>query len=174
MKTSYGCIVGTLCLFALTNFVSAKEVYHNPIDDKNYTAEWQTYRSEPTQPKSSTVEERAQIEGVILLSPEKEIEANIDAESLSEYITTMKRYVDIFSQEYSDHGLVLIQVELTTNNKPSIRMSSKGSLSDGFLRAVYDGISNAPSPPTTNNNIKFQVMFSVGARLKYPLVRKEQ
>jgi hypothetical protein len=81
---SFRNIAFAICLLALTAFADQTN-YQSPIDGKIYQGDWRTYG--PTNsPATNTPAGRVQMQGVRLLTSQKEFDRSLETSKLAEFI----------------------------------------------------------------------------------------
>jgi len=147
----------TLALLQTAAFAQTS-AYKNPIDGKDYIADWETY--EPETPKND-VESRVAIEKVVLLTAQDDVDKRISVESLATYIEQLEADLLDLASEYGDHGKVLLQVEMEPEQLPAHKLAHDGSISTDLLQTYYDKVASIEDPPPVIGPVSFQLYMVV-------------
>ncbi len=152
----------TLTFLALALLHSAvlaqTSTYENPVDGKEYTADWETY--EPETPKND-FDARVAIENVRLLTSQEDLAKRITVESLATYIESLEADLLGLAVGSDDSGKVLLQVELGPEQAPVHQLAYEGSVSTDLLQAYYERISERKEVPTVLGVVSFQLFMVV-------------
>jgi len=152
----------TLAFFALAFLQTAafaqSSTYKNPIDGRDYIADWERY--EPETPKND-VDSRVAIEKVVLLTAQDDVDRRISVESLATYIEQLEADLLDLEIDYSDHGKVLLQVEMGPEQPPAYTLAYDGSISTDLLQAYYERASSIEDAPGVLGPVSFQLFIVV-------------
>lgn len=138
--------------------IAQTSTYENPVDGKEYTAEWRTY--EPDTPKND-LDARVSIENVVLLTSQQDLEKRVAVESLANYFEQFEADLLELATDYSDHGRVLLQVEIGQEATPVYQLAYEGSISTDLLQAYYEKITKNTDAPKVHGPVSFQLVLIV-------------
>ena len=133
--------------------------YHNPVDGKAYTADWQDYKPRQMAPKD--IFARVSLENVRLLAEQEMFNRNISVGDLSAFIKKTQTAIENSVSNRTQGCELLVQTTLKPGGKPTFEMSSQGDPSEEYLQAIYDGLQNLPDIRTKIDAVKFQAQFSI-------------
>lgn len=138
--------------------IAQTSTYENPVDGKEYTAEWKTY--EPETPKND-FDSRVSIENVVLLTSQDDLAKRVTIESLGTYIEQLEADLLELATDYSDHGKVWLQVDIGQEELPAHQLAYDGSITTDLLQAYYEKISKNEDVPAVLGPVSFQLVMVV-------------
>ncbi len=152
-----------MAAFITPSIVLAEEIYHNPVDKKDYISDhWQQYTAYPTTPITSDRPSSNKVhnDGIVMLSPQSDFE-EIGVEPLGDYILSLQKALENQAEKTTDTGSIIVQAELNNSTTPKISFSYTGNISQKFLQNLYDEISKITPLKTQSKTLTFQIRFSI-------------
>ncbi len=147
--------------FGLCSITSqAAEVYHDPVDGKDYVADkWVKYT--PDDSSQSPEIDSAKVDYEIrLLSAQSDFE-EINAPTLSNYIRSIERILNKQVDKYGGNGQIITQIELNSIDNPKFSISRQGNISEKLLQNYYDEIKKLPPLKSKTKKLTFQITFNI-------------
>ena len=153
-------ITSISCLAVSTAVQAADETttYHNPVDDKEYTAKWRNYTAEPS--GTPAPEGKVKMGTVRLLAEQELFDQNTSAEKIAEFIVAAHKRISEAVTTTAPAFELLVQFTLTAKARPKVQMSSKGDPPQKVLQAIHDRLAKAPDLRSKKDALAFQVEFS--------------
>jgi hypothetical protein len=155
-------LCSALPIFALafvhSSVLAQTSTYKNPVDGKEYTADWAAF--EPETPKSD-LDARVAIENVVLLTSQDDLANRIDVQSLTTYIENLETDLLELAVDSSDSGKVWLQVDMEPKQSPVHQPAYDGPISTDLLHAYYEKISKDMDVPAVLGAVSFQLLMAV-------------
>lgn len=148
-----------LCLTVFSSGAWAQEVYHNPVDGKDYVADqWETYTPEGGVRESDS---RVKNAGVRLLNSQQDISKNTTASELASLIKEIEALLTKSVAESEFGGEILLQVAMHKDKPPTYQMSYNGELQNDMLKDFYNALQQLKAVNSKESSINFLVHFVI-------------
>ena len=135
-------------------------VYHNPVDGKNYEADWKAYK--PQTPQTKTPKYPLVVNsGIRLLTQQSVFHENTTVKELTDYILKIHGNLGDVRKEHEQTGQILLEVELSKSKKPTFSLLHQGDLDQDFLQKFHDKLKGMKEYQSKKETIKFQIEFEI-------------
>lgn len=134
------------------------QTYHNPVDQKAYTAPggWRSYSPDtPAQPSTQKVD----LENVRLLQDQNEMAARTSVPDLAAFIQRAQAAAAAVFARYDKAAALLVQFTCTPG-KHVVQIASQGKPPQELMEAYYDKLA-ALEPLKVSGEVKFQFLLNV-------------
>ena len=134
------------------------DTYKDPIDGREYRAEWRTY-----QPKDGVKESDGPVNLLSsrLLSTQQEFDNNVSLETLSEFMKATQANIEKHIGTPSTEFELLINTTLFLDKDPEFEIASQGEVTKEQLQKIHDGLAKMKGLKTKSGALKYQAHYKV-------------